>query len=65
LIKLAVDFIGHRLKNAYGTKTTLALCNCCATKRLVLTGTPIQNNLKELYAVLQFVAPYYLGFLYF
>ena len=29
---------GHRLKNAYGTGTTLALGNCCAIKRLLLTG---------------------------
>jgi DNA repair and recombination RAD54-like protein len=52
---------GHRLKNAEGTKTTLALGNCCAMQRLVLTGTPIQNNLDELYAVVQFAAPGYLG----
>jgi DNA repair and recombination protein RAD54B len=30
---------GHRLKNALGTKTTLALGNCGAMQRLVLTGT--------------------------
>lgn len=30
---------GHRLKNAYGTKTTLALGNCGAMQRVVLTGT--------------------------
>eukprot|EP01038_Epipyxis_sp_PR26KG_P005214 gene5214-7254_t len=52
---------GHRLKNAYGTKTTTALGNCCAMKRLVLTGTPIQNNLEELYSVVQFAVPGYLG----
>ena len=52
---------GHRLKNAIGNKTTLALGNCCAMQRLVLTGTPIQNNLDELYAVVQFAAPGYLG----
>jgi SNF2 family DNA or RNA helicase len=32
---------GHRLKNAYGTSTTLALGNCCAMRRLVLTGMHI------------------------
>jgi SNF2 family DNA or RNA helicase len=52
---------GHRLKNAYGTATTLALSNCCAVRRLVLTGTPVQNNLDELYAVVQFAVPEYLG----
>lgn len=52
---------GHRLKNAYGTQTSLALSNCCATRRLVLTGTPIQNNLDELYAVVHFTVPGYLG----
>lgn len=52
---------GHKIKNALGTKTTLALGNCCAMQRLVLTGTPIQNNLNELFAVVQFAAPGYLG----
>ena len=52
---------GHRLKNAYGNKTSLALGNSIATKRLVLSGTPIQNNLEELYAVVQFVSPGFLG----
>ena len=52
---------GHRLKNACGTSTTLALGNAIAMRRLVLTGTPIQNNLEELYAVVQFVVPGYLG----
>ena len=48
---------GHKfLKNA-GTKTSAALARCRATKRLVLTGTPLQNNLSELHAVCSFVAP--------
>lgn len=36
---------GHRLKNAYGSKTMTALLQCPAHKRIVLTGTPIQNDL--------------------
>ena len=48
---------GHKfLKNA-GTKTSAALAACRATKRLVLTGTPMQNNLDELHSVVSFVAP--------
>ena len=52
---------GHRLKNASGTKTTISLGKCIAAKRLVLTGTPIQNNLDELYAVINFAAPGFIG----
>ena len=35
-----------------------------ATKRIVLTGTPIQNDLQELFAIVDFVAPGFLGTLY-
>ena len=35
---------GHRLKNAYGTSTSLALGNCCAMRRLVLTGRLVNDN---------------------
>ena len=52
---------GHRMKNAGGTKTSSALSHCVAMRRLVLTGTPIQNNPDELYALIQFVSPNYLG----
>ena len=51
---------GHRLKNEYA-QTSLALGNCAAQRRLVLTGTPIQNNLDELYSVINFVCPGYFG----
>jgi DNA repair and recombination RAD54-like protein len=52
---------GHRLKNAYGTKTMSALASSPCRRRLVLTGTPIQNNLMELFAVVDFACPGYLG----
>jgi SNF2 family DNA or RNA helicase len=52
---------GHRLKNAELTQTSLALVNCVAQRRLVLTGTPIQNNLDELFTVINFVCPGYFG----
>jgi DNA repair and recombination protein RAD54B len=52
---------GHRLKNVGGTKTIAALSQCRAKKRLLLTGTPIQNDLDELFSVVSFVAPGFLG----
>jgi len=52
---------GHRLKNAYGTKTMDALTESTCPRRLLLTGTPIQNNLLELFAMVDFVHPGFLG----
>jgi SNF2 family DNA or RNA helicase len=52
---------GHRLKNVDSTKTSDAIKKCVATKRIVLTGTPIQNDLQELFAIVDFVAPSFLG----
>ncbi len=47
---------GHRLKNE-----TSALAKACASLRacfkLILTGTPVQNNLHESWALLNFLAP--------
>uniref|UniRef100_A0A1I8FAS7 Helicase ATP-binding domain-containing protein n=1 Tax=Macrostomum lignano TaxID=282301 RepID=A0A1I8FAS7_9PLAT len=44
---------GHRLKNS-NSQLHLARCGPC---RFILTGTPIQNNLDELFTLLSFVAP--------
>lgn len=52
---------GHRLKNVGGTKTMEALEACKARRRVILSGTPIQNDLDELYAVVSFVVPGFLG----
>ncbi len=52
---------GHRLKNAKGNNLTEALRRCRAKMRMLLTGTPMQNDLEELYAVVNFVCPGYLG----
>ena len=52
---------GHRLKNA-GAKASQCLAqmsNC--DKRIVLTGTPLQNELKEFYAIVNIVCPGILG----
>lgn len=40
---------GHRLKNAQGNRTIAALEELGATRRLLITGTPIQNQLDELF----------------
>ena len=38
---------GHRLKNVVGNATVTALQAIPTRRRLILTGTPIQNNLEE------------------
>lgn len=48
---------GHRMKNA-NSKLSITLRQYYKTKnRLILTGTPLQNNLPELWALLNFVLP--------
>uniref|UniRef100_T1E1A5 DNA repair and recombination protein RAD54-like n=1 Tax=Cupiennius salei TaxID=6928 RepID=T1E1A5_CUPSA len=43
---------GHKIKNP--TKTTKAVYEIPSKNRLVLTGTPIQNNLRELWSLYDF-----------
>ncbi|XP_069701222.1 DNA repair and recombination protein RAD54B-like isoform X2 [Periplaneta americana] len=51
---------GHRLKNtAIRTYTLLSQIKC--KRRILLTGTPIQNDLQELYALVNFINPGILG----
>ncbi|UZJ54341.1 hypothetical protein CBS101457_003661 [Exobasidium rhododendri] len=48
---------GHRMKNTQ-SKLTLTLTSFYVSRyRLLLTGTPLQNNLPELWALLNFVLP--------
>lgn len=47
---------GHRLKNA-GSKLAEVLRTYSTKHRVLLTGTPIQNSLTELWALLNFVLP--------
>ncbi|CZT52557.1 probable SNF2 family ATP-dependent chromatin-remodeling factor snf21 [Rhynchosporium secalis] len=48
---------GHRMKNA-SSKLSATLTQYYNTRyRLILTGTPLQNNLPELWALLNFVLP--------
>ncbi|KAI7374399.1 chromatin remodeling complex SWI/SNF component SWI2, partial [Hortaea werneckii] len=49
---------GHRMKNA-GSKLSSTITQYYHTRyRLILTGTPLQNNLPELWALLNFVLPH-------
>jgi len=47
---------GHRLKNA-GCKLNGELRAYKADHRLLITGTPLQNNLEELWSLLNFLMP--------
>ncbi|KAG5312115.1 RA54B protein, partial [Acromyrmex insinuator] len=62
--EMAFDLIvcdeGHRLKNS-NIKAAKMLNEINCKKRIVLTGTPIQNDLKEFYALIDFVNPGILG----
>ncbi|KAK4251956.1 SNF2 family N-terminal domain-containing protein [Corynascus novoguineensis] len=53
---VAVFDEGHKMKNPK-TKLYKDLLRITATWRLVLSGTPVQNNLMEMIALLQFVEP--------
>lgn len=53
---VAVFDEGHKMKNPK-TKLYKDLLRVTATWRLVLSGTPVQNNLMEMIALLQFVEP--------
>ncbi|KAI1814839.1 SNF2 family N-terminal domain-containing protein [Poronia punctata] len=48
---------GHRMKNS-NSKLSATISQYYSTRfRLILTGTPLQNNLTELWAMLNFVLP--------
>ncbi|KAF8520167.1 SNF2 chromatin remodeling protein [Hysterangium stoloniferum] len=51
---------GHVIKNAK-TKLTKAVKTLRAQHRLVLSGTPIQNNVLELWSLFDFLMPGFLG----
>ena len=51
---------GHRLKNS-SVKASTLLSTMATEKRIVLTGTPVQNDLKEFYSLVSFVNPDILG----
>lgn len=51
---------GHIIKNA-ASKLTQAVKTLVANHRLVLSGTPIQNNVLELWSLFDFLMPGFLG----
>ena len=51
---------GHQIKNPK-TKTTQAVKKMKSNHRLILTGTPIQNNVVELWSLFDFLMPGFLG----
>ncbi|XP_025414359.1 DNA repair and recombination protein RAD54B-like isoform X2 [Sipha flava] len=51
---------GHRLKNN-NTNTSIALNQVKCKRRVLLTGTPIQNELAEFFSLIDFVNPGILG----
>ncbi|KAM9404599.1 DNA repair and recombination protein RAD54B isoform 2-T2 [Salvelinus alpinus] len=63
-VKLEFELVicdeGHRLKNS-SIKTSSALSGLSCTRRVILTGTPVQNDLQEFYAIIEFVNPGILG----
>jgi SNF2 family DNA or RNA helicase len=43
------------------TKQTAAIRSLSASRRLALTGTPVENRLSELWSIMEFLNPGYLG----
>lgn len=60
LSKVRWEFIiideGHRMKN-FDSKLFRELKSFTSATRLLITGTPLQNNLKELWSLLNFLMP--------
>ncbi|KAL4940383.1 hypothetical protein BDV06DRAFT_21662 [Aspergillus oleicola] len=59
-IDIVIADEGHRLKTLQN-KSGQAIQSLNATKRIILSGTPIQNDLKEFFAAVDLVNPGILG----
>ncbi len=53
----------QRIKN-WQTKTSQSIKKVESDYALVLTGTPLENKLEELYSIIQFINPFLLGSLF-
>jgi SNF2 family DNA or RNA helicase len=51
---------GHKIKN-HNTQQYKALLEIKSCMRIIITGTPVQNNLLEYHSLLNFCAPGLLG----
>lgn len=62
--KVKYDFVildeAQKIKN-YETKTANAVKAIDKSHALVITGTPIENKLLDLYSIVQFIDPYFLA----
>ncbi|XP_033628194.1 DNA repair and recombination protein RAD54B-like isoform X1 [Asterias rubens] len=62
--KISFDLIvcdeGHRLKNT-NIKTTSLISSIPVQRRILLTGTPVQNDLQEFHSIVEFCNPGVLG----
>ncbi len=62
--KMMPDFVildeAQRIKN-FKTKTSQTIKKIPSDYALVLTGTPLENKLEELFSIVQFVDPFVLG----
>lgn len=64
LLKPGPDLVvcdeGHLIKNQTGA-TNKAITKIHTRRRIILTGTPVQNNLNEYYAMVDWIKPALLG----
>ena len=58
--KVTLCVAGHKIRNP-DAKVTLAVKQIATPNRLILSGSPMQNNLKELWSLFDFIYPGKLG----
>ena len=55
-----IIILGHKIRNP-DAKVTLSVKQIATSHRLILSGSPMQNNLKELWSLFDFIYPGKLG----